>query len=164
MRLPRLLLLFGVEAGCRLTSRIRTGGLWDDGRLGDPDALAIAFRELANYLFLYVGDTRALAHLVDALANLRRGEILQFRDKREIAVNLHISGNRGGVSGRYPMFFLTSSGCSMTSKPATLAFPAVGGRKQVRTRMVVVLPAPFLPRNPTISPLPTSKEILLTAT
>src|SRR5579863_7544275 len=61
------------------------------------------------------------------------------------------------------MLFLTSSGCSRTSKPATLAFPAVGGRKQVRTRMVVVFPAPFLPRKPTISPLPTSKEMFLTA-
>src|SRR5690242_12176598 len=58
----------------------------------------------------------------------------------------------------------TSSDCSSTSKPATLALPSVGGRKQVRTRMVVVFPAPFLPRNPTISPLPTSKEMFLTAT
>src|SRR6266513_2971668 len=62
------------------------------------------------------------------------------------------------------MFFLTSSGCSSTSNPATLALPEDGGRKQVRTRIVVVFPAPFLPRKPTISPLPTSKEIFLTAT
>src|ERR1700722_18888845 len=62
------------------------------------------------------------------------------------------------------MFLRTSSDCSMTSKPATLALPEVGGRKQVRTRIVVVLPAPFLPRNPTISPWPTSKEMFLTAT
>src|SRR3954467_2863978 len=62
------------------------------------------------------------------------------------------------------MFFLTSSDCSIASKPATLALPEVGGRKNVRTRIVVVFPAPFLPRKPTISPLPTSKEIFLTAT
>src|SRR5580700_9475605 len=62
------------------------------------------------------------------------------------------------------MRFLTSIACSRTSKPSTLAFPSVGGRKQVRTRIVVVFPAPFLPRNPTISPLPTSKEMFLTAT
>src|ERR1700728_1273299 len=62
------------------------------------------------------------------------------------------------------MRFLTSRDCSRTSKPAMLAFPAVGGRKQVRTRIVVVFPAPFLPRKPTISPLPTSKEMFLTAT
>src|SRR3954452_5736932 len=62
------------------------------------------------------------------------------------------------------MFLRTSSDCSVTSKPATLALPEVGGRKQVRTRIVVVFPAPFLPRKPTISPLPTSKEMFLTAT
>src|SRR5690242_15310385 len=61
------------------------------------------------------------------------------------------------------MRFLTSKGCSRTSKPATLAEPAVGGRKQVRTRIVVVFPAPFGPRKPTICPFSTSKEILSTA-
>src|SRR5580658_6151329 len=58
----------------------------------------------------------------------------------------------------------TSMGCSCTSKPATLALPSVGGRKQVRMRMVVVLPAPLGPRKPTICPLSTSKEMLSTAT
>src|SRR5579872_2848622 len=62
------------------------------------------------------------------------------------------------------MRFLTSIGCSITSKPATLAVPAVGGRKQVRIRMVVVLPAPFGPRKPTICPFSTSNEMLSTAT
>src|SRR5579871_866117 len=62
------------------------------------------------------------------------------------------------------MRFLTSIGFSRTSKPATVAVPAVGGRKQVRTRMVVVFPAPFGPRNPTIWPFSTSKEMLSTAT
>src|SRR5690348_13810083 len=62
------------------------------------------------------------------------------------------------------MRFLTSIGLSRTSKPATVALPEVGGRKQVRTRIVVVLPAPFGPRNPTICPFSTSNEILSTAT
>ena len=62
------------------------------------------------------------------------------------------------------MRFLTSMGFSRTSKPATLALPEVGGRKQVRTRMVVVFPAPLGPRKPTICPFSTSKEILSTAT
>ena len=51
------------------------------------------------------------------------------------------------------MRFLTSRGCSRTSNPATVAVPAVGGRKQVSMRMVVVLPAPLGPRKPTIWPL-----------
>src|ERR1039457_1140424 len=62
------------------------------------------------------------------------------------------------------MRFLTSMGFSITSKPATLAVPEVGGRKQVSTRIVVVLPAPLGPRKPTICPFSTSKEMLSTAT
>src|SRR5215472_14607106 len=69
----------------------------------------------------------------------------------------------GGVSGRYPIRFFTSSGCSRTSKPATLAVPDEGGRKHVSMRMVVVLPAPLGPRKPTICPFATSKEISSTA-
>src|SRR5579864_2128012 len=69
----------------------------------------------------------------------------------------------GGVSGKYPIRFFTSRGCSSTSKPATVAVPADGGRKQVSIRMVVVLPAPLGPRNPTIWPLATSNEISSTA-
>src|SRR4029077_16540187 len=59
--------------------------------------------------------------------------------------------------------FLTSSGCSRISKPATVAVPPVGVRKQVSMRMVVVFPAPFGPRNPTIWPCLTSNEIWSTA-
>src|SRR3954469_3834447 len=55
-------------------------------------------------------------------------------------------------------------GFSSTSKPATWAVPDVGGRKQVRTRMVVVFPAPLGPKKPTICPFSTSKEMLSTAT
>src|SRR5436309_10682244 len=69
----------------------------------------------------------------------------------------------GGLSGKYPMRFFTSSGCSSTSKPATLAVPSVGGRKQVNMRIVVVLPAPLGPRNPTTSPFCTSNEMWSTA-
>src|SRR5215469_17189130 len=44
-----------------------------------------------------------------------------------------------------------------------MAVPDVGGRKQVNMRMVVVLPAPFGPRKPTICPFSTEKEIWSTA-
>ena len=49
------------------------------------------------------------------------------------------------------------------SKPATVAVPPVGVRKHVSMRMVVVLPAPFGPRKPTIWPFWTSNEIWSTA-
>ena len=57
----------------------------------------------------------------------------------------------------------TSMDWSKTSKPATVALPAVGGKKHVSMRMVVVLPAPLGPRNPTMSPLLTEKEMWSTA-
>src|SRR6267378_2690481 len=43
-------------------------------------------------------------------------------------------------------------------RPATSARPALGARSVASTRTVVVLPAPFGPRNPKISPASTSKE------
>src|SRR5271170_8348469 len=61
------------------------------------------------------------------------------------------------------MRFFTSIGSSSTSKPATIAVPAVGGRKHVSIRMVVVLPAPLGPKKPTIWPFWISKEIWSTA-
>src|SRR6202162_5555377 len=61
------------------------------------------------------------------------------------------------------MRFFTSIGLSRTSKPATLAVPSLGGRKQVNILMVVVFPAPFGPRKPTICPFATSNEMWSTA-
>src|SRR5262249_15294507 len=46
----------------------------------------------------------------------------------------------------------TSADCSKTSKPHTRTVPEVAGRNPVMTRRVVVLPAPFGPRKPRISP------------
>src|SRR5271169_4970773 len=61
------------------------------------------------------------------------------------------------------MRFFTSIGSSSTSNPATVAVPAVGGRKHVSIRIVVVLPAPLGPKNPTICPFWISKEMWSTA-
>jgi hypothetical protein len=51
----------------------------------------------------------------------------------------------------------------ITSNPHTEAMPLVAGRNVVRMRMVVDLPAPFGPRNPTSSPGATSKWMWSTA-
>src|SRR2546421_11151618 len=52
---------------------------------------------------------------------------------------------------------------SSTSKPHTLIVPPVGSRKPAISLMVVDLPAPFGPRNPSTSPRSTVKEISSTA-
>src|SRR5690348_9532274 len=56
-----------------------------------------------------------------------------------------------------------SIGFSWTSSPHTETDPALGGMKPVIMRIVVDLPAPFGPRNPSTSPFPTSKETPSTA-
>ena len=61
------------------------------------------------------------------------------------------------------MFFLTFLAWETTSNPATKAFPEDGFKRVVRIIMVVLLPAPFGPRNPKISPSWTLSEILSTA-
>ena len=55
------------------------------------------------------------------------------------------------------------AGCLETSRPRTVALPAVTGVKHETMRTVVVLPAPFGPRKPTHSPGPIAKSIASTA-
>src|SRR5450830_938382 len=57
----------------------------------------------------------------------------------------------------------TPAGLRRRSIPATVASPLVGVRRVVSMRRVVVLPAPFGPRKPTISPASTSRSTPRTA-
>ena len=74
-----------------------------------------------------------------------------------------ISGYSGLFSGMKPIRRRTSSDWWKTSKPATRAVPLVAGMKHERIRIVVLLPAPFGPSSPTISPRATENEMSLTA-
>ena len=65
--------------------------------------------------------------------------------------------------GTYPIRRRTSSGLRRRSAPATVAVPAVGSSSVVSIRRVVVLPAPFGPRKPTISPASTVRSTPRTA-
>ena len=58
---------------------------------------------------------------------------------------------------------MASLGAAATSWPQITARPASGGKKPATMRIVVDLPAPLGPRNPTISPRRTVKLTLLTA-
>ena len=74
-----------------------------------------------------------------------------------------MSKYNGLCSGKYPTFSRTFTGSLSTSKPQTLTEPSDGGIKQVDIFIVVDFPAPFGPKNPTISPSDTEKEMLSTA-
>src|ERR1019366_1064151 len=58
----------------------------------------------------------------------------------------------------------TSPACAMMSKPATRAAPDEGGKSVVNILMRVLLPAPFEPMRPKISPGKTLSDTLSTAT
>ena len=55
------------------------------------------------------------------------------------------------------MRVFSRSARSCISSPSTRTVPLVGGKMPSSMRMVVVLPAPFGPRKPTISPGATSR-------
>src|SRR6185312_6399443 len=61
------------------------------------------------------------------------------------------------------MLLRTPSCWCSRSKPATLAVPPLGGSRVASIRSVVVLPAPFGPRKPKISPVCTSMSTPTTA-
>src|SRR5579884_1150460 len=57
----------------------------------------------------------------------------------------------------------TRAGCAEISCPATQARPEVGGRRVVSILIMVLLPAPFGPTRPKISPGRTAMETASTA-
>src|ERR1700688_97223 len=77
----------------------------------------------------------------------------------------HPVRSRSEVSacGMTPIFSRTWRGWRATSKPATNAWPSVGGISVVSILTIVVLPAPLGPSSPKTSPRRTSKLTLSTA-
>src|SRR5215472_1889561 len=61
------------------------------------------------------------------------------------------------------MHFFAATGSVVMSWPQTIAVPPVGARKPVIIFIVVDLPAPLGPRNPSTSPRGTVKEMSSTA-
>ena len=62
------------------------------------------------------------------------------------------------MSGMYPTRRLTESGSRAGLKPSTLTSPLEMSVSPSSIKIVVVLPAPFGPSSPKISPRPTVKE------
>ena len=88
----------------RCCSRVEAGGglvenqhrrVVDD-RLGEADALPVAFGELADDGVFDVGDGGALAHFVDALRDVAGRDALQFRDEGEVVGDLHLRDRAAG--------------------------------------------------------------------
>lgn len=63
-----------------------------------------------------------------------------------------------GFPATYPMWRCTATASRWASRPRMRAWPRVGRIRSRSSRMTVVLPAPFGPRNPKISPVRTSRS------
>mmetsp|Transcript_15760 Transcript_15760/g.36140 ORF Transcript_15760/g.36140 Transcript_15760/m.36140 type:complete len:209 (+) Transcript_15760:529-1155(+) len=65
--------------------------------------------------------------------------------------------------GQYPTRRRVFSGCVVTLKPAKVASPLVGGNSAVSMLIVVVFPAPLIPKRPKHSPGAIPRDMLFTA-
>ena len=98
-----------------------------------------------------------LEHLLRALRDDGAGHAV------ELAVEAQLRSAERYVSSVWswntrPMLRRTAARSRTTSKPATLASPAVGFASVQRILIVVDLPAPFGPRNPNVSPACTARS------
>ncbi len=160
--LARLDDLLGIEARGGLVEDQHIGVV--DDRLGQADALPVALGELAQQLVAHVADGAALQDLIHAPAEVGLRDALEPRHEGQVLDRLPSPGTAAGFrAGSRCASLLPWAAPGRRNRPPA-ADPRVGGRKQVRTRMVVVFPAPFGPRKPTIWPFSTSKEMLSTAT
>ena len=91
-QLARLDDLFRVEAGRRLVEDEDVGVV--NQRLGEPDALLVAFRQLAAQAVRHVVDAGALHHCLDALAPLAARHPLDLGDELEIFDDAHVGVER----------------------------------------------------------------------
>ena len=158
--LAHLLDLHRVEPAGRLIED-QYLGLVDNG-LGDADPLLITFGEMGDRPVLDVQKPAVVKNLVDTRAGLTRRDVFEPGGELQVFAHGHVQIKRR-VLGQITDLAADNQGFLSTSWPAIDTLPEVGGRYEVRMRIRVVFPAPFLPRNPTISPLPISKEMPLSA-
>ena len=132
------------EAPTQLARRADRG---DRAAVHDRDALALAL----GLLHLVRGDDDRRAGPRSARG--ARASAPRSRGRRT-------RGSRRAVSApSIEIAWRTARPSRTTSWPATQAVPRAGRSSVVRTRIVVVLPAPLGPRRPNASPAATSNEI-----
>ncbi len=92
-QLPGLDNLLGIEPGGGFIENEDLGIV--DDRLGQPDPLAIPFRELADQLGPDVGHGAALGDFTDAAGDIGSGNAFQPADEGQVFVHFHFRIQRG---------------------------------------------------------------------
>ena len=126
-------------------------------RIGQADPLPVTFRERADEFFFHVFQSAKFFHIANPLRDaamrhaFQRGAVIEILRHAHVVIERdifrHVTEMRAGLRAIARKY----------RNRRSVARPEVGGMKLERMRMVVLLPAPFGPRNPMISPLPTSK-------
>ena len=127
-----------VEPGARLVEDDQLRAVHE--RLNEADLLAVALREVAD------GPVELEAEpLAELGSEAIVGAAAKPRERVELLAAVIRSFSRRSP-GRYPMRRRASTPWRRESSPSTAALPAVAWIRSSRSRIVVLLPAPFGPR------------------
>ena len=131
-------------------------------RIREAHALAVALRERADDPVLDVLQPAQFLHIAHALLEPAAGHSLELRAVNQVLRHPHVRIER------HVLRHVTRCAARLDRllehiEPGDRGRPEVAGMKLERILIVVLFPAPLGPRNPTISPFPTSKDILLIA-
>ena len=158
-QLPHLHHLRGVEADGRLVEE--EDRRLAEQRLRQADALAVALRQRADAPVGHAVEPACGEHTRDRARLRGARDALHAGDEAEVRLHAEV-GVEGGVLGE--VADRAPAGERLADEVVARHPHLTRGRKMPASiRIVVVLPAPFGPRKPTISPAPTPNETPATA-
>ena len=149
-----------VESGQRLVEEQR--GRVTHQTAGDHHLLAHAPGQLTRQQFFFAAQFEFVEQSAGAALDVSHS-VEACRPGGDARSTVRYS-NRCGSSGMKASRRLASSGCRTMSYPSMSTCPLVGFKMPASERSVVVLPAPFGPMRPTISPAATPNDRSSTAT
>ena len=144
----------GIEAGCGLVEKKDLRVV--DQAAGNLDAAAHASGKGLDLRAAPFDQVHGFKHVVYILLALDLGNTVELGVDAEVFFDGEI-GSLVSAWGMTPIMRRTASLSLVTSWPPTMALPEVMGTSVVIMRMSVLLPAPFGPSKPKISPSATEK-------
>ena len=125
-------------------------------RLGDIEPAPLSTRQPPGPNRRYLGEGHGLQQLPGAHPGVTMGDAVQDPLKGQVLQAVRSSSTPTNWPA-YPITARTRCGARATSYPPTVARPEVWRSSVTRIRTVVVLPDPFGPSSPNVSPAATEK-------
>lgn len=124
--------------------------------------LLISAREVTSLTVKTIGQVKFMGNSRNPLSQFFRAKSIDTPKKSRFSLTL-IWRYSENFCATYPIWALACVRACRRLTPATERKPLVAGNSPQSILKVVVLPAPFGPKSPKISPSWTSKEVLETA-